>query len=61
MDILPPLDLEAVGVADNNTMMDEDDPGEFVPCHFSDDEEEAKQKAKENEIWKNSIKRRKIL
>ena len=40
MDILPPLDLEAVGVADNNTMMEEDDPGEFVPCYFSDDEEE---------------------
>jgi len=39
MDILPTLDFEAV--ADNTGMMEEDDPGEFVPCHFSDDEEEA--------------------
>jgi len=40
MDILPPLDLESVGMMDNAAMMDDDDPGEFVPCHFSDDEED---------------------
>lgn len=39
MDFLPNLDFEAV--VDNTGMMEEDDPGEFVPCHFSDDEEEA--------------------
>lgn len=39
MDILPALDFEAI--ADNTGMVDaDDDPGEFVPCHFSDDEEE---------------------
>lgn len=38
MDILPAIDFEAV--VDNNGMMEEDDPGEFVPCYFSDDEED---------------------
>ena len=38
MDILPALDFEAV--ADNTGLDADDDPGEFVPCHFSDDEEE---------------------
>ena len=38
MDILPALDFDSV--AENTGMVDEDDVGEFVPCHFSDDEEE---------------------
>lgn len=38
MDFLPALDFEAV--ADNTGLNEEDDPGEFVPCHFSDDEED---------------------
>lgn len=38
MEVLPPLDFEAV--ADNTGMMDEDDPGDFVPCYFSGDEED---------------------
>ena len=38
MDMLPALDFEAV--ADNTGMDGEDDPGEFVPCHFSDDEDD---------------------
>lgn len=38
MDILPALDFDAV--ADNTGMIEEDDVGEFVPCHFSDDEYE---------------------
>ncbi len=38
MEILPALDFEAV--ADNTGIMEEDDPGEFVPCYFSDDEED---------------------
>tara|TARA_B110000879_G_C11176843_1_gene516402 strand:+ start:2559 stop:3167 length:609 start_codon:yes stop_codon:yes gene_type:complete len=39
MELLPTLNFEAV--ADNNGLMDDDDPGEFVPCHFSDDEEDS--------------------
>ena len=39
MDILPPLDLETIADGGGDVMED-DDPGEFVPCHFSDDEEE---------------------
>jgi len=38
MDILPALDFDAI--AENTGMVEEDDIGEFVPCHFSDDEEE---------------------
>jgi hypothetical protein len=38
MDILPALDFDAI--AENTGMVEEDDVGEFVPCHFSDDEEE---------------------
>lgn len=38
MDILPALDFDAV--ADNTGMVEDDDVGEFVPCHFSDDEDE---------------------
>lgn len=38
MDILPALDFDAV--AENTGMVEDDDVGEFVPCHFSDDEYE---------------------
>tara|TARA_B110000908_G_C10268121_1_gene466901 strand:- start:7469 stop:8080 length:612 start_codon:yes stop_codon:yes gene_type:complete len=38
MDILPALNFDAI--AENTGMVEEDDVGEFVPCHFSDDEEE---------------------
>lgn len=38
MDILPALDFDTV--ADNTGLIEEDDVGEFVPCHFSDDEYE---------------------
>jgi len=38
MEVLPSLDFEAV--VDNTGMNEDDDPGEFVPCFFSEDEEE---------------------
>ena len=38
MDILPALDFDAI--AENTGMVEEDDVGEFVPCHDDDDEEE---------------------
>ena len=38
MDILPALDFEAV--ADNTGLVEDDDPGDFIPCHFSDDEDD---------------------
>ena len=38
MDILPALDFDAD--AENTGMVEDDDVGEFVPCHFSDDEYE---------------------